>query len=164
MGVPVVLDLVIRSPGELSGNQRPPAKRASMHHFFARGMICCPKIVKDVPVAERSMKTDDHLLFLRRDVASLQVRSEVVYPPQPATLSASKKSFNPEHATIVRKLSRNVSLSLCLIFTCILGERSPRTFAVGLNVIHENLVLLRCPSPFLQPLLLAARSSPHLRT
>lgn len=45
--------------------------------------------------------------------------------------------------------------------TCILGERSPRSFAVRSDILDEDLVLLGCPPPLLQPDLDAARSSSH---
>jgi len=47
------------------------------------------------------------------------------------------------------------------VITGIFGERSPRTFTVGLNVVGENLVLLRRPPPSLDTDLLATWRSSH---
>ena len=42
-----------------------------------------------------------------------------------------------------------------------LGEHAPVAGGVGLDVVDEELVLLRRPRPFLQPLALAAGSPAH---
>jgi hypothetical protein len=41
------------------------------------------------------------------------------------------------------------------------GQRAPASVAVLLNVGEQLLVLLRRPRPLLEPILLAARRSPH---
>lgn len=45
--------------------------------------------------------------------------------------------------------------------TCELGEEAPAAVAVGLDVVDEELVLLRRPRPLLEPLLVATRRPPH---
>lgn len=63
-GVPEVLDLVVGPAGQVFGNLRPP-------------------------VAEYPVNVDDCPLLLRRERPPLEVGSQVVYPPQPATLATS---------------------------------------------------------------------------
>ena len=47
------------------------------------------------------------------------------------------------------------------ILTCELGEQAPAPVAVGLDVVDEELVLLRRPGPLLDAHLVAARRPPH---
>jgi len=59
---PVVLDLVVRPPWQVLRDPRPP-------------------------VSPLGMELEDEELLLRREVAALDVRLEVVEPPQPAALA-----------------------------------------------------------------------------
>lgn len=88
------------------------------------------------PVPEKSVELDDGLLLLQAELAPLDVRPEVVRPPEPAALAAP--------------LQPGLG-----------GQRAPAAVALLLNVGQQLLVLLRRPRPLLQPLLLAARRSPH---
>lgn len=45
----------------------------------------------DEPVAYDPMEADDQLLLLRSEPASPDVRPQIIYPPQPATLPTSLK-------------------------------------------------------------------------
>ena len=65
--VPEVLDLVVGAPGQLRGDLRPL-------------------------VAEDGVEVDDEVLLLLREGAPLEVRPQVVYPPQPAALPAPLKA------------------------------------------------------------------------
>lgn len=42
-----------------------------------------------LPIAQKSLKVDDHLLFLVSKVAPFDPRPKVISPPKPATLAAS---------------------------------------------------------------------------
>jgi len=46
--------------------------------------------------------------------------------------------------------------------TCIFWQRPPRTFSIGLNVLGQDSILLRCPPPLLQSHFLTTRSPPHV--
>ena len=63
MGVPVVLDVVVGALGEVGGDGGPA-------------------------VAEQRLEVDDDPLLVRREVAALYPRPQVVRPPQPAALAA----------------------------------------------------------------------------
>jgi hypothetical protein len=39
------------------------------------------------------MKLDDEFIFFISEITTLEVRAEIVYPPQSATLAASKQSY-----------------------------------------------------------------------
>jgi hypothetical protein len=68
---PVVLDLVVRPTGQAARNRRPP-------------------------VSPESMELDDDALLLGRDLAALQIRSQIVHPPQPAALATSLQPCSNE--------------------------------------------------------------------
>lgn len=89
-------------------------------------------------VSKDLVEVDDDLLFLFGELPSLDIRPQIVRPPQPATLPA------PVQPGELRK-------------------RSPAPMPVRVYVISELLVLFRSPRPLLQPGLVAARRSPHLR-
>lgn len=81
------------------------------------------------------MKFDDEIFLILCEVASLEVRPQIVYPSQPATLAATEQTGG-------------------------LRKSSPATLAVLLNVIDELLVLLLGPRPLVGVPLVAARL-PH---
>lgn len=110
-GVPKVLDLIVGPTGQVLGYLRPP-------------------------VAKNSVHVDDGPLFLGREGTPFQVRPQVVYPPQPATLSTSLESGE-------------------------LRYRAPAADAESGDVVEELLVFLGRPQPFSQLLLHTARMSPH---
>lgn len=75
------------------------------------------------------MEVNNHLILVLRESASLDVRSKVVGPPQPAALATSLKA-------------------------CIERKRTPAPMAMVLNVRHQLLIFIGSPGPLLQPLLL----------
>jgi hypothetical protein len=77
VGVPVVLDLVVRPPRQ-------------------------PRRDLGPPVAELRVEVDDQRLFLLREEAALEVRPQVVGPPQPAALPAPQQPCGDQE-TNVRK-------------------------------------------------------------
>ena len=79
---------------------------------------------------------DDEPFFFIRELASLDVGAEIVGPAQAAALSAAVEPG-------------------------VIGEIPPAPMAVLLDVVHQLLVLLRRPWPFLHPGLIATRRSPH---
>lgn len=84
---------------------------------------------KALPVAKNRMEVNNHLILVLRESASLDVRSKVVGPPQPAALATSLKA-------------------------CIERKRTPAPMAMVLNVRHQLLIFIGSPGPLLQPLLL----------
>ena len=78
------------------------------------------------------MELDDDVVFLLCEVAALEVRPQVVDPPQPAALAAAQQPRR-------------------------LGKRPPAALAVGLDVGDEALVLLLGPGALVRVSLLAAR-------
>lgn len=112
--VPVVLDLVVGPPGQSPCYQRP----------F---------------VSEQTMELDDEVVFFGGKIATLEIGTEVVYPPEPAALATSKQ-------------------------TCSFGERSPAAFAMGFDVGDELLVFLLGPSSLVRMSLLTAWRPAHTRT
>ena len=78
------------------------------------------------------MELDDELVFLLCEVAPLEVRAQVVDPPQPAALPAAQQPR-------------------CL------RKRPPAALAVGLDVSDEALVLFLGPGTLVRVSLLAAR-------
>lgn len=42
-------------------------------------------------VSEQAMELDNEFVFLFCEIPTLEIRSQVVYPPEPATLTASKQ-------------------------------------------------------------------------
>ena len=108
----------------------------------------------DSPVPKESMELDDGLFLLQAELAPLDVWSQVVGPPQPATLPAplqpctewQRSQFSP---TMSRPRLRRL--------TGFGRQRSPAPVAVLLDVGEQLLVFLRRPGPLLQAHLLAAR-------
>lgn len=111
MRIPVVLDLVVCPPRQVRCNCRPP-------------------------VAQDGMEAYDHLLFLRGEFASLDVRPEIIRPSETTAFPASKKSS-------------------------VLGKSSPAPVPMLLNVGNQLLILVWCPRTLLHTHLFAARSAPH---
>jgi hypothetical protein len=71
------------------------------------------------------VEADDELLLLRREGAALEVRPEVVDPPEAAALAAPLQPGVPGHI-------------------------APRTLSTPQHVRHQPLVLLRRPQPLPQ--------------
>ena len=65
--VPVVLNLVVSAPGEVAGN-------------------CGP------PVAQQGVQVDDRLLLFGGESAALDVRPQVIRPPQSAALATPRQT------------------------------------------------------------------------
>jgi hypothetical protein len=94
VGVPMVLDLVVRPPGKPRRDLGPPPKTSDAVSLGGRrqwpaGCIrhideCCT----NEPVAELLMEVDDQRLFLRGEESPLEVGPRVVGPPQPVALPA----------------------------------------------------------------------------
>ena len=82
------------------------------------------------------MKLDDQLILLLGEVAALEVRPEVVDPPEAAALATAEEAGG-------------------------LGQRSPATFAVRLDVGNEPVIFLLGPCSLVGVCLLAARGPPH---
>lgn len=92
-------------------------------------------------VSVKRVEVDDHGLFFFREVASLDVRPQVIDPPQSAALAAPVEA-------------------------CFPGEVTPSPMAFLLYELAQLRVFLSAPRPFLQPVRLmvvtrAARRSNH---
>jgi len=103
---------------------------ASMHSYYIYTMQA------SIPIAELGMEINDELLLGSAEEATLEIRAEVVSPPQPAALSAAQQPCQFRHC-------------------------SPAASAVCQDETEELLVLLCCPRPPLHPLLVTAGLPPH---
>ena len=119
-------------------------------------------------------------MLLGGEGPALDVRAQVVGPPQPAALAApvqpwncnassargrSRKSVKKRrvHACTKRAGSISIDRGADRARTRELGEHAPVAGSVGLDVVDEQLVLLGRPWPLLDALAVAARSPPHGR-
>lgn len=107
MRIPVILDFVVCSSGQSSSYQGP----------F---------------IPKQTMKFDDDLIFFFSEIASLEVRSQIVYPSQPATLPTSKQP-------------------------CSFREGTPAALTMSPDVIDEALVFFFSPGSFVGVGFLTAR-------
>lgn len=110
--VPVVLDLVVRSPRQTPSNERP----------F---------------VTKKAVQFDDDLILFFGEVAPLEVRPQVIDPPEAAALATAEEARG-------------------------LRERPPATLAVRSYVGNELVVLLLGPCALVCVSLLAARRPSHV--
>jgi hypothetical protein len=126
------------------------------------GVSCCRFLL----VAEDAVELDDGLVLLEGEAAALDVRAEVVGPPQPAALPAPRQPCHKINYFEVKQPAaydeRDRSGKEKRTVTGILGEGAPVALPVLVDVGDEPLVLLRRPRPFLQPGLVTARRAPHL--
>jgi hypothetical protein len=131
--------------------------------------LVCPY----VPVAEDAVDVDDGALLVVGEGAALEVRPEVVDPPEAAALAAplqpwsSVDSIGNKTARIDQDDVNKSNFFFELLgrtgwpeHTGVLGDGAPAAVAVGGDVLDELLVLLRRPQPALH-LLLAAAVVPH---
>jgi len=112
VGVPVVLYLVVRPPRQSSCNKRPL-------------------------VADDGVEFDDEFVFFFCETSTLEIGTQVVYPSQPAALSASQQP-------------------------CGLGKGTPAAFTMESNMSDEAVVFFFSPGPFVGTSLFVAGRSPHL--
>jgi hypothetical protein len=103
---------------------------APMHSYYIYTMQA------SIPIAELGMEINDELLLGSAEEATLEIRAEVVSPPQPAALAAAQQPCQFRHC-------------------------SPAASAVCQDEADELLVLLCCPRPPLHPLLVTAWLPPH---
>lgn len=90
----------------------------------------------NIPVSELGMEVNDKLFLGSAEEATLEIRAEVVSPPQTAALATTKQP-------------------------CQFRHRPPAASTMCQDEANELLVLLRCPWPSLHPLLVTARLSSH---
>ena len=117
-----------------------------------------------LPVAEGLVEADDAVLLVGGEVAPLDVRAQVIDPPQSAALSASHQpcrnnnhEMRPPHSLVTGDPQKERDAEL----TSVLREGAPVGVAVLGDVVGEQLVLLGAPGPPLEPLLLTTRCPPH---
>jgi hypothetical protein len=95
--VPVVLYLVVRPARQPAGDQRPPdPEHTQKEAEMVRKKIFLGTAVGSgrragLLVAEELVELDDELVLLLGEVAALEVRAEVVDPPQAAALAAPQQ-------------------------------------------------------------------------
>jgi hypothetical protein len=113
-------------------------------------------------VADDAVELEDGVVLLGGEGPALDVRAQVVGPPQPAALAAPVQP-----CPTTRRLSPNCSLNPTSHgrrkLTGELGEQAPVAGPIGLDEVDEQLVLLRRPRPLLHALAVAARRPPHHR-
>lgn len=88
-------------------------------------------------VAKKSLKVNNHLLFMVSKIPSLNPRAKIISPSQPATLTASKQP----------SIERN---------------SPPITRAMLLNKRDQNNVFFRSPRAFLDAKFVTARRTTHV--
>lgn len=49
-----------------------------------------------LPIAQKSLKVDDHLLLLVREVTTFDPWSQIICPSKPATLTTSEQPWNKQ--------------------------------------------------------------------
>lgn len=111
VGIPIVLYLVFRPPRQSTRDKRPL-------------------------VTQEVVEFDYEIVFFFGEVSTLQIRTQVIYPSQPATLPTSQQTCGPRKGMLA-------------------------AFAVGSNVGDEAGIFLLGPRPFVCITLLTAQS-PHL--
>jgi hypothetical protein len=121
------------------------------------------RTASSLPVADDGVELDDGLLLLGGEWPPLDVRPEVVGPPQPAALAAPAQTCMQTVQNVMRAIyAEQGGRKPKKRQTCELGEHAPAPVAVGLDVVDEELVLLRRPRALLEPLIhVAARRPPH---
>lgn len=96
------------------------------------------------------MEFDYELILLICEVPSFQIRAEIVYPSQPATLSTPEQPYkiveNLVHDFMQGKEKPGVEGSDRL--TSSFREGSPASLTMGLDVGDEAFILLLGPSSF----------------
>ena len=76
-------------------------------------------------VTKEAMELDDELIFLFSEISPLEVRPEVVDPPEAAALAAAEESGG-------------------------LWQRSPAPLPVGPYIRYQPIIFLLCPCPFVR--------------
>lgn len=83
------------------------------------------------------MKLDDDFIFFFSEIASLEIRPKVIYPPQSAALAAPKQTSSFRKGT-------------------------PAAFTMGADVTDEALVFFLSPSTFVGVGFFTARGPSHV--
>ena len=88
VGVPIVLYIVIRSLWKVGSYGCPSAQFSHHNHIY---IYSIHKLILNfgLPVAQKSLEVNYHLLFMIGEVATLDAWAEVISPSQPAALTAS---------------------------------------------------------------------------
>lgn len=116
------------------------------------------------------MKPHYCLLFCFRELAVLEVWTEVIGPSQPAALATSLEPYNASQTKEIHHLKicsllawiTNFMYQHIEMITGILWDEAPVPSPMLGNVRRELVVFLRCPlSPF-YPVLLTARNASHI--
>lgn len=53
--------------------------------------------MKNLPIAKKGLEVDDHLLLLITKATPFNPRPEIISPPEPTTLAASKQTCKIKH-------------------------------------------------------------------
>jgi hypothetical protein len=113
-------------------------------------------------VADDAVELEDGVVLLGGEGPALDVRAQVVGPPQPAALATSVQSCPPLVASVQTAHSTRRAMGEEKL-TGELGEQAPVARPIGVDEVDEQLVLLRRPRPLLHALAVAARRPPHRR-
>nr|GMC83463.1 hypothetical protein BHM03_00060017 [Ipomoea batatas] len=111
-------------------------------------LFCIPKLhakhtavlltLTRLPGVNEAVKFDNKLIFFLGEVSALEVRAQVVDPPETAALAAAEETGG-------------------------LGEGAPATFAVGSDVSYKAFVFFFSPSALVGVSFLTARRPSHNR-
>ena len=125
-----------------------------------------------IPVAQELVEPNDEVFFFRRHVTSLDIRSQIIQPPQSAALTTSFKACNQptNPSTSVQFFFLKTFFFISLIHflfnifitvTCFFWNATPLSFTMDLDILYKKLIFNGRPSSFIHSLLTTARTSPH---
>jgi hypothetical protein len=97
----------------------------------------CMWICMYLPVSQKSLKMENHLLFMLGEISTLDPRSKIISPPQSTAFATSPQ-------------------------TCVSRHRSPVSRTMFLDVRNQDDIFLWCPWSFLHSNLVTAWWSSHL--
>jgi hypothetical protein len=96
-----------------------------------------------VPVAEHGVQVEDDGLLVGGDLAPLEVRPEVVHPPQPAALPAPPQPCRAMHHRRQQQLAPAAANTTFAIWS--------RMHAYTQNVVHSTYIPVSLATEFQQP-------------
>lgn len=131
----------------------------------------------NLPVAHDSMEFNDKVFLFLRECTSFEVRPQVIYPPQSATLATPLKPCNHQLGRYQKSGRKKWSwrgkekqwkwvieknkVHMNFDCTCKLRDSAPTAMPMLGYVVHELLIFLRRPEPLPQLLLVTAGVPSH---
>ena len=122
---------------------------------------------KSLLVSMQFVKPDDKVIFFIGEVPTFHVRPEVVNPPKPTTLTASKQPCQTKKKNLkkikpsVWQPRKHLKKKRKEKQTSGFGKSSPRSMAMKADVLEETVVLLFGPNTSIDVGFVAAKLSGH---